>query len=128
MTPVGRWAVRRVFFRADRLMKPRTAIPVSPLKPWLGWCDDPQDANYNRLVRLPFAKSREVMWRDDGLYDVVAVLGYNDWPRAKWRGSAIFMHVARPGYTPTEGCIALSLKHLLHVLKILRPGAVIVVE
>jgi L,D-peptidoglycan transpeptidase YkuD (ErfK/YbiS/YcfS/YnhG family) len=128
ITPVGRWQIRHVFYRPDRLLKPRTSLPVSPLKPWLGWCDDPADANYNRLVRLPFARSREGMWRDDCLYDVVAVLGYNDWPRAKWRGSGIFMHIARPGYTPTQGCIALSLTHILHVLEILSPGAVIIVE
>lgn len=128
ITPVGRWPVRQVFYRPDRMLKPRTALPVSPLQPSLGWCDDPSDANYNRLVRLPYGRSREGMWREDGLYDVVAVLGYNDWPRAKWRGSAIFMHIARPGYTPTQGCIALSREHILQVLEMLRPGAQIIVE
>lgn len=128
ITPFGRWQVRRVFYRPDRILKPRTALPVSPLQPWLGWCDEPKDANYNRLVRLPFAASREVMWRDDGLYDVVAVLGYNDWPRTRWRGSAIFMHIARPGYTPTQGCVALSREHILRVLEMLGRRATIIIE
>ncbi len=127
VTPAGRWAVRRVFYRPDRMMRPRTALPVSPLTPSLGWCDTPWDANYNRLVRHPHATSAERMWRDDGLYDLVAVLGYNDRPRAQGRGSAIFMHLARPGYEPTAGCVALSRRDMLKVLSMLGPGAVIIV-
>lgn len=125
VTPIGRWAVRHVFYRPDRLMRPRTGLPVSPLTPQLGWCDTPWDANYNRLVRHPYATSAERLWREDGLYDLVAVLGYNDRPRTQGRGSAIFMHLARPGYTPTAGCIALSRRDMLRVLAMLKPGAVV---
>ena len=81
-----------------------------------GWCDAPADGNYNKSVRLPHRASAEVMWRADEIYDVVVVLSHNTWPRVRGAGSAIFMHVARPGFKPTEGCIALNLRDLRQVL------------
>jgi L,D-peptidoglycan transpeptidase YkuD (ErfK/YbiS/YcfS/YnhG family) len=68
-------------------------------------------------VRHPYPASAERLWRQDELYDIVAVLGYNDVPRIRGRGSAIFMHVARPDLAPTEGCIALARAHLLRLLQ-----------
>lgn len=82
-----------------------------------GWCDDPPDRNYNRLVRRPYPGSAERLWRDDHLYDVIIVIGHNDCPRIRGRGSAVFMHVARPGLAPTAGCVALRLPHLLRLLQ-----------
>ncbi len=78
-----------------------------------GWCDDPADAAYNRLVGLPYPGRHERLWREDGLYDLVIVVGYNDDPPVAGRGSAIFIHAAAPGYAPTEGCVALELGDLL---------------
>lgn len=115
-TPVGCWRLRRVFYRPDRVARPRTALPVRALRAGDGWCEDPADRNYNRLVRLPYGASAESMWREDHLYDVVVVLGYNDVPRRKGRGSAVFLHLARPGYAPTEGCVALDHRDLLRLL------------
>jgi L,D-peptidoglycan transpeptidase YkuD (ErfK/YbiS/YcfS/YnhG family) len=82
-----------------------------------------QDRNYNKLVKHPYPVSAEVMWREDSLYDVVLVLGYNRRPRVRGRGSAIFMHLARPGYAPTAGCVALSGRDMRIVLERLAPGA-----
>lgn len=126
-TPLGRLPVRMVLYRADRGPRPRTSLPVSPIRPDDGWCDDPADRNYNRRIRLPSKRSAEGLTRDDPLYDVVLVLGYNDRPRIKYRGSAIFSHLARDGYTPTEGCIALSRRDLLAVLSESRPGTAFLV-
>jgi L,D-peptidoglycan transpeptidase YkuD (ErfK/YbiS/YcfS/YnhG family) len=92
-----------------------------------GWCDAPADRNYNRPVRLPYAATAEHLWRSDALYDVVVVLDYNERPCMRGRGSAIFMHVARPGYAPTEGCIALARPHLLRLLERLAPGDAVAV-
>lgn len=122
VTPIGRWPVRQVFYRPDRIARPRTALPVAPLTPGLGWCDAAGDANYNRMVRLPYPASHERLWRQDHLYDLIVVLGYNDRPRSQGRGSAIFMHLARSGYRPTAGCVALALPHLLRVIAQMRPG------
>lgn len=124
-TPAGRFPLRRVAYRADRLPPPATALPVAPLSRNDGWCDDPGAPQYNRPVRLPFAGSHEALWRRDRLYDVIVVLGHNDSPVVSGRGSAIFMHVARPDYGPTAGCIALALDDLLEVLAQCGPGAVI---
>jgi L,D-peptidoglycan transpeptidase YkuD (ErfK/YbiS/YcfS/YnhG family) len=115
---MGQWRMREVFYRRDRLPRPRTRLPLRPLAPDLGWCDAPQDRNYNRPVRYPYHASAERLWRNDRLYDLVIVLGYNDRPRVRGRGSAIFMHVAKPGYAPTEGCIAMRREHLARLLAV----------
>jgi L,D-peptidoglycan transpeptidase YkuD (ErfK/YbiS/YcfS/YnhG family) len=106
-TPAGRLLLLQGFFRADRIVRPQTQLPLRALRPQDGWCDDPAAASYNRPVRLPNRCGHEDMWRADGLYDVVIVLDYNMRPRQKGRGSAIFLHCARPDLAPTAGCIAL---------------------
>jgi len=123
-TPIGRFAICEVLYRSDRVRRPRTGLPSRPLRRGDGWCEEPRDRNYNRLVRHPYAGA-EVMWRDDHLYDVVVVLGYNVRPRVRGRGSAIFMHLARPGYTPTAGCVALSARDMRLVLERLAPGTIV---
>jgi L,D-peptidoglycan transpeptidase YkuD (ErfK/YbiS/YcfS/YnhG family) len=121
-TPAGLWPMRRVLYRPDRGDKPRTALPARPIWPDDGWCDDPADANYNRPVELPYRAGAEQMWRQDGLYDLVVVLGHNDDPVVPGLGSAIFLHIAAPDYGPTEGCVALSRPDLEALLAIARPG------
>jgi L,D-peptidoglycan transpeptidase YkuD (ErfK/YbiS/YcfS/YnhG family) len=122
-TPLGVWRLLWAYYRPDRVARPKTALPLQPLRRDFGWCDAPADRNYNRKVALPYPASAERLWRDDRLYDVIVVLDYNLEPRAKGRGSAIFLHVARPGLAPTEGCIALKYEHLLRLLAALKPKA-----
>ncbi|WP_431282183.1 L,D-transpeptidase family protein [Humitalea sp. 24SJ18S-53] len=107
-TPTGLLPLRRVFYRADRGAIPRAAVPVEPLAPEDGWCDDPTHPAYNTRILLPHPARHEELWRADGLYDVIGVLGWNDAPVVRGRGSAIFLHIARPDLSPTEGCIALA--------------------
>lgn len=132
-TPLGRLPIARVLYRADRIVRPRTSLPTQPIREGDGWCDDPADPNYNRQIRRPPQRggketpSAESLMRKDALYDLVLVLGYNDRPRIKNRGSAIFAHLARPGYTPTDGCIALSRRDLLAVLAEASPTTALVV-
>ncbi len=115
-TPLGSLPLRRVLFRADRIAAPRSPLPVEPLGPEDGWCDDTTHSDYNRMVQLPHEARHEALWRDDGLYDLFAVLGWNDAPVVRGRGSAIFLHVARPDFAPTAGCVALPLAELRAVL------------
>jgi L,D-peptidoglycan transpeptidase YkuD (ErfK/YbiS/YcfS/YnhG family) len=124
-TPTGTFALRQVFYRPDRLLRPRTQLPVAALRPNDGWCDDPDDRSYNRFVRHPYPASAERLWRDDHLYDLVVVLGYNEAPRIRGRGSAIFIHVAGPGFKPTAGCVALTRPHLLRLIERVARGATI---
>jgi L,D-peptidoglycan transpeptidase YkuD (ErfK/YbiS/YcfS/YnhG family) len=114
-------------YRPDRLQAPETGLPVRAIDPFDGWCDDPGDTRYNQLVRLPCDGGHERLWRDDGLYDLLAVIGYNDEPIEAGLGSAIFLHVARPDYGATEGCVALALADLQAVLRDSGPGDRIVI-
>ena len=121
-TPLGLWPMRRLLYRADN-GRPPTGLPANAIGPDDGWCDDPADAAYNRPVRLPYAGRCERLWRKDRLYDLVVVLGYNDDPPVAGAGSCIFLHLARPDYAPTEGCVALSRPDLEAVLALAGPGA-----
>jgi len=115
-TPAGLLPLRRILYRADRVPPPRCPMPIEPICQTDGWCDDPLDREYNRFVHLPYDGRHEELWRLDEVYDVVAVLGWNDRPVVKGRGSAIFLHVARPDYAPTAGCVALGPPDLSRVL------------
>ena len=115
-TPVGVFLLREVLYRPDRLRAPKTSLPLRPLSPADGWCDAPEDPRYNRRVTLPYGASAEQLWRGDRLYDVLVPLGYNDDPVVPGRGSAIFLHVARPDFAGTEGCVALALEDLIALL------------
>ena len=66
--------------------RPRTIVPTEPIGPADGWCDDPTDARYNRAVRLPYPGRHEELWRRDGVYDIVGVLGWNDAPVSRGHG------------------------------------------
>lgn len=126
-TPLGVWPIRRVLYRPDRLPAPQTHLPIAPIAPDDGWCDAPGDANYNRPVKLPYPASCERMWRDDRLYDLVCVLAHNDDPPAPLMGSAIFLHVAKPGLEPTEGCVALAQEDVLALLTVAEAGSAVAI-
>ena len=123
-TPAGAWALGRVFYRADRLSQPITGLDTLAIEPDWGWCDDPAHADYNRLISLPHPARHEELCREDPVYDVIVEILYNTEPAQPGRGSAIFMHVANPGYTPTEGCIALEINDLLVLLRSCNKDAV----
>jgi L,D-peptidoglycan transpeptidase YkuD (ErfK/YbiS/YcfS/YnhG family) len=117
-TPAGAWPLREVFYRADRILRPRTVLPLRRLNRSDGWCDAPGDPKYNKRVKLPYGASAERLWRGDRLYDLIVVVGYNDAPVVAGAGSAIFLHVARADYTPTVGCVAFSRTDLRKILKL----------
>ena len=106
-TPHGAMAVLGGYYRPDRASRPVCRVPLRPLRRDLGWCDEPASPLYNRPAPLPMKPGHEAMWRRDGLYDVVLVLDWNVKPRRAGRGSAIFLHCAKPGLPPTLGCVAL---------------------
>ena len=127
-TPVGRWPLREVLFRADRLAAPKTLLSRRALRKNDGWCDAPADPRYNQNVGLPYAASAEALWRTDHLYDLIAVVGYNDGPVIRGAGSAIFLHVARKNYAPTAGCIAFKRADLLRILSLIDRRSHVVVK
>lgn len=121
-SPAGTWPIRRVLYRPDRGPAPRTAFPLAPIGPADGWCDDPADPAYNRPVPLPYPARCETLWRDDNAYDIVVILAHNDDPPVPGLGSAIFLHLAKPGYPPTEGCVAVSREDMEALLAVAKPG------
>ena len=127
-TPAARMRLVGGFYRAERIARPPSPIPLRPTRTDDGWADDPTDGRYNRLVRLPFAKSHETMCRADRLYDIVVVLDWNVSRRSLGRGSAIFFHLTRPDRGPTAGCVAVSEPDMRKILARIGNGAVMVVR
>lgn len=115
-TPRGRFRLIELRYRPDRLPRPQSGLPVRPIAPDDGWCDAPSDRNYNRDVKRPYPASCETLWRADSLYDLLIVLDHNQLPRIPGGGSAIFLHLARDGLAPTEGCIAFRKRDLERLL------------
>lgn len=121
-TPAGRFPIRRLLYRPDRLRALTLQIPTLPLSPSDGWCDDPADANYNRPVVLPYAGRHERLWREDSIYDLVLVIGHNDEPVVPGSGSAVFLHLAQPDFRPTDGCVAFSRADFTRLLEAVEPA------
>jgi len=127
-TPRGGFRLRGAVFRPDRLPRPSSGLALRPTRVADGWCDDVRDRRYNRPLRLPApGVSAEAMWREDGLYDLVVDLDYNRGPIRRGRGSAIFLHAARPGFRPTEGGGALRRPDLVRLLRRVGPRTRLVV-
>jgi L,D-peptidoglycan transpeptidase YkuD (ErfK/YbiS/YcfS/YnhG family) len=122
-TPAGRFRLLWGYYRPDRLRPPAGGVPLKPLRRDQGWCEDPASGRYNRPVRLPTPDCTDRMRRDDHLYDLVFVLDHNFTRRCKGRGSAIFFHLARPGLTPTAGCVAISAADMRKLAPRLARGA-----
>ena len=105
-----------LFYRADKIKKIKTKLNKIKIKKNFGWCDDPKNKFYNKLVRLPFIGSYEKLYRRDSIYDLLIVLNYNTDPIIKNKGSAIFIHIAKKKFSNTAGCIALKKIDLLILL------------
>lgn len=116
-TPIGTYPLRKLIYRADRHDVPITGLPIETLNDDTGWCEDVAHGDYNTQVILPHPSTVDRMTRDDALYDFVIVVGYNDAPVTAGRGSAIFIHLARPEWTPTAGCVGLKLSDMKDVLQ-----------
>ena len=127
-TPSGTFPLVSVYYRANRIAPPGSKLPIFPLRRADGWVDDPGDANYNRLVSLPYPASAEPMWRHDGLYNLLVVIGYNTAPVSPGAGSAIFLHIATPDFAPTAGCIAVEKEVLLRLVPLLGPQSMITIR
>jgi L,D-peptidoglycan transpeptidase YkuD (ErfK/YbiS/YcfS/YnhG family) len=115
-TPRGRFFPVRVWWRADRITRPQTSLPLRRIGPVDAWCEDPSDRRYNRAFGRSANEPGDRLWRDDGLYDLFVEIDHNIKPRIAGHGSAVFIHVARPGLAPTAGCVALRLQDLKNLV------------
>jgi L,D-peptidoglycan transpeptidase YkuD (ErfK/YbiS/YcfS/YnhG family) len=127
-TPLGRFRPLRLWWRADRYPRPATLLEVRPISADLAWCEDPSDRRYNRPFRRSANETGDRLWRSDRLYDFVVEIDHNIRPRIARRGSAVFIHVARPDRSATAGCIALAASDLRRLLNRLGPETRIAIE
>jgi L,D-peptidoglycan transpeptidase YkuD (ErfK/YbiS/YcfS/YnhG family) len=127
-TPRGRFRLLRLWWRADRHPRPPTLLPVRRITPDLAWCEDTADRRYNRPFRRSAIDPGDRLWRADHLYDFIIEIDHNTRPRVAGRGSAVFVHVARPNRSPTAGCVALGTRDLRRLLARLGPRTRIAIE
>ena len=117
ITPKGKFKIKSILYRKDRIASFKCKIIKIPIKKNTGWCDDPRSKHYNKLIKFPFKYSAEQLYRSDNIYDIILVLNYNLDPIRKGKGSAIFIHIAKKNYENTLGCIAVSKKDLKKIIK-----------
>ena len=127
ITPKGKYRIKYILYRKDRV-KIQTKIKKIIITRKMGWCDDPNSKQYNKLIKLPTAYKHEKLYKKENIYDIIMVLNYNMNPIVKNRGSAIFIHIAKKNYGKTEGCVALKKIHLLKVLKGLKKKTQVMIE
>ena len=125
MTPKGKYKIKYILYRKDRIKKINSKIKKIAIKKNMGWCNDSKSKNYNRLIKLPSVYNFEKLFKNNNTYDILIVLDYNMNPTIKNKGSAIFIHVAKKNYKKTEGCIALKKNDLLKIIKKLKKNTVV---
>ena len=127
-TPVGQYKIKYLLYRKDRIKKLKTKLRKIIITKKMGWCNDPKSKNYNQLIRLPFNYTYEKLFRKENTYDLILVLNFNTNPVIKNKGSAIFIHVAKKKFNKTEGCVAITKKNLLNIIKNLRINTKVKIE
>lgn len=126
-TPRGTFRPRQLWWRADRHPRPRTHLPIRPIRPEDAWCEDPHDRHYNRPVRRTGGEAGDRLTRTDHLYDFIVEIDHNTAPRIAGRGSAVFLHLARANFSPTAGCVSMTKSAMLRLLQRLGPQTRIVI-
>ena len=111
-TPKGEFRLKYILYRKDRIFKLKTKLKKIPINKKMGWCDDPNSDQYNKIINYPFKFSAEKLWKKENIYDIIIVIDYNLNPVIKNKGSAIFLHIAKKKYQPTNGCIAVNKKNI----------------
>jgi L,D-peptidoglycan transpeptidase YkuD (ErfK/YbiS/YcfS/YnhG family) len=126
-TPRGIFHPRKLWWRADRHMRPRTFLTVRPIHHDDAWCEDPNHRHYNQPVRLARDTAGDRLKRKDHLYDFIVEIDHNTRPRMRNRGSAVFLHLAREHLAPTAGCVAMRKQAMLQLLQRLGPRTRIII-
>jgi len=117
ITPKGKFKIKIIFYRKDRIPNFNSKIPKMPINKNMGWCDDPKSKYYNKLIKFPFKYKAEKLYRTDNIYDIILVLNFNTNPIRRGKGSAIFIHIAKKNYSKTLGCVSVSKKNLKKIIK-----------
>ena len=119
-SPVGNFNIENLYYRKDKISKPKTSLKCIPIKKNMGWCDDIYNKkNYNKLIKIKKNIRHEKLFRKDNKYDLLVPISYNRKKRIIGKGSAIFLHLTN-NYKRTDGCIALKKKDFLILLKLIK--------
>ena len=122
ITPKGKFKIKYILYRKDRVYSLKTKIKKIIIKKDMGWCNDSASQKYNKLIRFPSRYSAEKLYRSDNSYDIILVLDFNFKPIIKGKGSAIFIHVAKKSFKRTEGCVAIKKLNLIKLIKEINPN------
>ena len=125
ITPKGTFKIREIFYRKDRVQNLITRIKKTVIRKNMGWCDDPKSKKYNKLINFPFKYGAERLYRRENIYDIILVLNFNMNPVKKYKGSAIFIHVAKKSFQPTKGCIALNKSELIKLVQSIKKNSIV---
>ena len=125
ITPKGKFKIKYILYRKDRVPNLKTKLKKMVINKNMGWCDDPKSEFYNKLIKLPFKYNFERLYRSDNIYDIILVLNFNMNPVKKNKGSAIFIHVAKKNFQPTQGCIALDKSELIKLVKSIKINTIV---
>ena len=125
ITPRGIYKLIKIYYRRDRIKKIKSKLKLIRINKRMGWCNDPISENYNKLINLPSKYSHEKLYRDDHLYDIIIVINFNISPVVKKKGSAIFIHIAKKDYLPTEGCLGLKKNDLIKLIAHIQKNEII---
>jgi L,D-peptidoglycan transpeptidase YkuD (ErfK/YbiS/YcfS/YnhG family) len=125
ITPKGKYKIKLILFRNDRISNFKSNILKLSIKKDMGWCDDPRSTKYNKLIKFPFDYSAETLHRADNIYDIILVLDFNCKPTRKNRGSAIFIHIAKKNYKSTEGCVAISKPYMKKLINYINKETIV---
>ena len=128
ITPRGKYKIKFILYRKDRVKKIQSKIKKIEIKKNIGWCNDPLSKNYNKIIKLPSSHSYEKLYKKENIYDIILVLNYNMNPTIKNKGSAIFIHVAKKNYKKTEGCVAIDKRSLIKIAKELKKSTQVKIE
>ena len=119
-TPIGKFKIGHLYYRKDKIKKPKTRLNCISIQKNMGWCDDVTNKKkYNKLVKVNKYIKHEKLYRNDKKYDLLIPIKYNFYSTVLGKGSCIFIHLTE-NYNPTAGCIALREKDFLIMLKILK--------
>jgi L,D-peptidoglycan transpeptidase YkuD (ErfK/YbiS/YcfS/YnhG family) len=120
-TPIGIFSLGNLFVRTDRIKNLKTNFHYISIEKTMAWSDDPNSKDYNKLIKVN-SDHREIMFRNDHIYDLILVINYNMHPIIPNKGSAIFIHISKDNNTPTQGCVALNLDDFREILITLKPS------
>jgi len=125
-TPKGKFKIGNLYYRPDKVKKPFTKINIKQIKKNMGWCDDSFNKDYNKQININKNTKGEKLYRNDYKYDYLIVIEYNTRKVRPHKGSAIFLHLTK-NYEKTAGCIAVSKKDFLIIIKIINKNSKIII-